>query len=395
MLIPIHVKAYEIHWIHEVQFPPQAHKSRASIQKPIDHYSPQWNCDGSMLSLLEEDDEHKTRLRVCKIDPKGNRRPREIFSFPKEEDFTSSDQYVPGSSYSQFNESSSVEMVSWSPTNPNLLVFQYQGKLYYANPQNNRHYTYHLKATYREYPKLITDRYYPIIFGENGSIFKYNGSQKSIYKKDHAWRASNPIYLASLRSTIFELFDPKLDAGIYWKKNSPMVNFPVTAEILPTISPMNTKIAFISNSGSINDASDRKSFQRNQWYIYIAKLKKNNNVTNNTYKLSHSPILLNFQYGYPSLNWKDDNSILYVKEKNSKLYLSIISGKNPEEYQVNFERTILGSKIENLYEIAYNSTKNFIAVSAYRKGYECMNNLKKHYCYQLHHRVFIGKLIDN
>jgi hypothetical protein len=392
-LIPYMLNATVIDWISEVKFEQQAHKVHTSLIQPVDHYSPQWNCDGTMLSLLEEDENHKTTLHVCKVDLTGQTPPKRIYTFPKRNKVSPSNQSVPGSRHhSQQHSRSSVEMVSWSPNNSDLLIFQYAEKLYFAKPSIRTATMYELGSSYREYPKLKSNQKYPIIFGENGSIVNVSSwGESKLYSTKGAWRASNPIYVPSLSTTIFELFDPRLDAGIYWQSKKPLINFPDTAEILPTLSPNSTKLAFISNSGNIID-TDRKSFNRNQWHLYVARLTSSKDSTGQAFQICDSPIQLSFMYGYPGLYWKDDNSILFIQKDNLKPYVAKIHNQTVDQLsEVHYESQISGSAIRKFHELAYHPVSHLIAVSAYRKANEC-RIIEDPSCYRHHHRIYIGRL---
>jgi len=397
LLFPFMLNAYVIDWISEVKFEPQTHRVHSSLIQPVDHYSPQWNCDSTMLSLLEEDDNHKTTLHVFKVDYlKGRTPPRKIFTFPRENRTSISNQSVPGSRHhSQQNSRSSVEMVSWSPNNPDLLIFQYAEQLFHAKPSINTATMYELNQSYREYPKLKSNQsVFPIIFGENGSIVHVSSWRTtSLYSPKKAWRASNPIYVASLSTTILELFNPHLDGGIFWQSNlpKPLINFPDTAEILPTLSPNLTKLAFVSNSGNLIDA-DRKSFNRNQWHLYVSRLISNKDVTPHAIQICDFPVQLSFMYGYPGIYWKDDNSILFIQKDNAKLYVANIHNKTVDQpSEVHYQGDVSGSAIKKFHEIAYHHETHLIAVSAYRKANEC-RILDDPSCYRLHHRIYIGRL---
>ncbi|KPA08976.1 hypothetical protein MHK_010822, partial [Candidatus Magnetomorum sp. HK-1] len=182
-----------------------------------------------------------------------------------------------------------------------------------------------------------------------------------------------------------------------------------TTEMLPTLSPDNQYLAFISNlsdsdnqhnnqknqlSGSKNIKINQKiDFDENQnWRLYSVKLNQALPVNSESWiKVSQNKIIkLQYRRGLPELCWVGNNKMMFIDRQNSDIYIFEISTNNP--IKVIFNSQVGKSTILKVKTAVY--SQGLIALTALRNGFECVDDFMKDDCFVDAEKLFIGKLYE-
>jgi len=395
----------------------EKYKDSGACIESVDHQLPRWNSDGTMLAFLEISRSQKT-LVVVRIDRKPDR-----FNFPivwwypdfppKKEEKKTPPKYA-----LQSSDRGEVSMFRWAPDQPDLILFQYNNRLYYAHLEGDRDpKPFELPQAFREYPKWHRDGK-EIIYGESGRIFSaFVNSNRAlrVIDKEVGVKNSNPQYFShSSKKLIFERDEVNEGVGLYYfekgKDGSVKVVDPgVSNEILPSFSPNNTYMAFVSDhwsagkSGTELNRLDRPLdfYQTRDWRLYAVSADKAAWPVPIDRWLPVSgdmTVLLDFRYGLPTLCWLRDDLMLYLQKASpdrteSELWLARLPDNRREPVSIENKDSIGDSTLHYLNEIIYTAKEKLIAFSAYRHGNEIIAKHRKYKkCLKGHNRIFIGTI---
>lgn len=395
---------------------------------PKDQLHPRWNADGTMLSFVETGPLENATLVVLKVESNGKEITfEEIFRFPTvdREKTMPDDDELPGYRKGVPEALSGVEMIRWATNDPDLLLFQYENRLFYAKPRlRESPQPFRLKPAYREYAKW-RGNCRGIVYGENGILFEAgirNSEGEPVFKRNESrFRDSNPHLLSDggREGILFERYDENIDCGIYYgtfRSDSPIkiIDLPISTEMLPEPSPGGKMMAFVSNlreggqgGGPVGAIPSIEYFQRTDWRLYAVNLQDPPGpvpVEGWIDVSGEGPVRLDFRCGLPRICWAGDRALLYMRKGGEEDKLGLFVAEIADGRQTGMPvttksvsmRTEVGqSTILRIDDLAYSGKKRLIALSCFRKGNECLpeqKGLKPELCAQFHNRIFIGRL---